>query len=48
MSGPDAEPAVGNALPLARIPLGMAVHNIELEPGRGGQMVRTRRAWSRS
>lgn len=41
MSGPDAEPAVGNALPLNKIPLGMAVHNIELIAGRGGQMVRS-------
>jgi large subunit ribosomal protein L2 len=40
LSGSEAEPAVGNALPLERIPLGMAVHNIELVPGRGGQMVR--------
>ena len=41
MSGPDAEPSVGNALPLGKIPLGMAVHNIELVAGRGGQMVRS-------
>ena len=41
MSGPDAEPAPGNALPLARIPLGTAVHNIELEPGRGGKIARS-------
>jgi large subunit ribosomal protein L2 len=41
MSGPDAEPSLGNALPLSKIPLGMAVHNIELVPGRGGQMVRS-------
>jgi large subunit ribosomal protein L2 len=40
MSGPDAEPAVGNALPLSRIPPGVPVHNIELVPGRGGQLVR--------
>jgi large subunit ribosomal protein L2 len=39
-SGPDAEIRVGSALPLARIPLGMMVHNIELYPGRGGQLVR--------
>jgi large subunit ribosomal protein L2 len=40
-AGPDVEPAVGNALPLAVIPLGLPVHNIELYPGRGAQMVRT-------
>lgn len=40
MSGEEAEIRVGNALPLARIPLGMLVHNIELYPGRGGQMGR--------
>lgn len=41
MSGPDAEPAVGNALPLYKIPVGMAIHNIELVAGRGGQLVRS-------
>jgi large subunit ribosomal protein L2 len=41
MSGEDAEIRVGNALPLERIPLGTLVHNIELYPGRGGQMVRS-------
>lgn len=41
MSGPDAEPSVGNALPLSKIPLGMAVHNIELIAGKGGQLVRS-------
>ncbi|MEA3459917.1 MAG: 50S ribosomal protein L2, partial [Chloroflexota bacterium] len=41
VSGPEAEVRVGNALPLARIPLGTPVHNIELEPGRGGQLVRS-------
>src|SRR5438270_7356218 len=41
MSGPDVEPKLGNCLPLSRIPLGMAVHNIELTPGRGGQMARS-------
>lgn len=40
MSGPDAEVKIGNALPLARIPLGSEIHNIELKPGRGGQMAR--------
>jgi large subunit ribosomal protein L2 len=41
MSGPAAEPEVGNALPLAKIPFGMPVHNIELVPGAGAQMVRS-------
>lgn len=40
-SGQDAEPRLGNCLPLARIPSGMEVHNIELKPGAGGQMVRS-------
>ncbi len=40
MAGPQAEPKVGNALPLANIPLSLPVHNIELVPGKGGQMVR--------
>ena len=40
-SGPDAEPSVGNALPLGKIPVGMALHNIELVPGKGGQLVRS-------
>lgn len=41
MSGPDAELRVGNALPLQNIPLGMQVHNIELNPGQGAKMVRS-------
>ncbi len=41
MSGPDAPPAVGNCLPLRNIPLGMAIHNIELQPGRGGVLCRS-------
>ncbi len=41
MSGPDAEIRPGNALPLVNIPLGTLVHNIELQPGRGGQLVRS-------
>ena len=40
-SGPDAEPSLGNALPLSKIPVGMAIHNIELVAGRGGQLVRS-------
>jgi large subunit ribosomal protein L2 len=40
MSGPDAEIRVGNSLPIRDIPVGSLVHNIELEPGRGGQLAR--------
>ena len=40
-SGPDSQINVGNALPIANIPLGTIVHNIELKIGGGGQMVRT-------
>lgn len=39
-SGPDADIRVGNALPLRNIPTGTMIHNIELKPGRGGQLVR--------
>ena len=41
MSGPDAEMRVGNALPIGRIPVGAMVHNIELQPGKGAQIVRS-------
>jgi len=40
-AGPDADIRVGNALPLKNIPTGTTIHNIELEKGRGGQMVRS-------
>ncbi|MEQ9549745.1 50S ribosomal protein L2 [Coleofasciculus sp. G2-EDA-02] len=40
ISGPDAPIEVGNALPLSNIPLGTSVHNVELVPGKGGQIVR--------
>jgi len=40
-SGDNAHPQVGNALPLSKIPLGTAVHNIELIPGHGGQIARS-------
>ncbi|MGX7092129.1 50S ribosomal protein L2 [Hutsoniella sourekii] len=40
-SGPQADIKVGNALPLANIPVGTVVHNIELKPGKGGQLVRS-------
>lgn len=41
VSGEKVEPRLGNCMPLYSIPVGMEVHNIELTPGRGGQMVRT-------
>ena len=41
MSGPDAEIRPGNALPLARIPLGTVVHAVEMKPGKGAQLVRS-------
>lgn len=39
-AGPDVEVRTGNSLPISNIPLGTMIHNIELKPGRGGQMVR--------
>ena len=41
MSGPEADILVGNALPLKNIPAGTTVHNVELRPGKGAQMVRS-------
>ena len=41
VSGPDASPDLGNALPLSNIPLGTAVHSIEMKPGKGAQMARS-------
>ncbi len=41
MNGPSAEIAVGNCLPLDNIPVGTQVHNIEMHPGKGGQLVRS-------
>ena len=41
MNGPEAEIRIGNCLPLSEIPVGTLVHNIELYPGKGGQMVRS-------
>ena len=41
MNGPEAEVRVGNCLPLSEIPVGTQVHNIELYPGKGGQLVRS-------
>ena len=44
VSGPEADIKVGNALPLANIPVGTLIHNIELKPGKGGELVRC--CWS--
>ena len=41
VSGADADIKIGNTLPLANIPVGTVIHNIELKPGKGGQMVRS-------
>jgi len=41
MSGPDAEPKIGNCKRLRDIPVGLTVHNVELEPGRGGKIGRS-------
>ncbi|HEY2883403.1 MAG TPA: 50S ribosomal protein L2 [Pirellulales bacterium] len=41
MNGPDAPPSVGNCLPMRSIPLGMQIHNIELQPGRGARLCRS-------
>ena len=41
MSGKDAEVKVGNCLPLEQIPVGAVIHNIELQPGKGGQLARS-------
>jgi large subunit ribosomal protein L2 len=41
VSGPTAPPEVGNSLPLRAVPVGLPIHNIEMVPGRGAQMVRT-------
>lgn len=40
-SGVDAPPEIGNALPLKNIPIGITIHNVEMIPGKGGQMVRS-------
>jgi large subunit ribosomal protein L2 len=40
-SGETAEPRVGNCLPLRRVPLGMSIHCVEMQPGRGGQICRS-------
>ncbi len=41
VSGPNSDIKIGNALPLSAIPMGTMVHNIELKPGKGGQLVRS-------
>ena len=41
ISGPEADIKVGNALPLENIPMGSTIHNIEMKPGKGGQLVRS-------
>ena len=41
VSGADADIKIGNALPVANIPVGTIIHNIEMKPGKGGQMVRS-------
>lgn len=41
MSGEGAEPRIGNCLPMGKIPLGLTVHNVEMQPGRGGQICRS-------
>ena len=40
-SGPDAPPEIGNCMPLANIPTGLEIHNIEMNPGQGGKLVRS-------
>jgi large subunit ribosomal protein L2 len=47
MSGEKVEPREGNCMPLASIPVGMEVHNVEMRPGQGGKMVRTAGASAR-
>lgn len=41
VSGPDAEFNDGNALPLSKIPVGLFIHNVEMKPGKGGQLARS-------
>ncbi|XHB96102.1 50S ribosomal protein L2 [Lactococcus garvieae] len=41
VSGPESDIKVGNALPLANIPVGTLIHNIEMKPGKGGQLIRS-------
>lgn len=46
VSGPEVAPEMGNALPLSVIPVGTIVHNIEITPGRGGQLARSAGAYA--
>jgi large subunit ribosomal protein L2 len=41
MNGPNAEPEMGNCLPLANIPTGLEIHNVEMNPGQGGKLIRS-------
>jgi large subunit ribosomal protein L2 len=41
ISGDDVEPRVGNCMPLRKVPLGMEIHNVEMQPGKGGQLCRS-------
>jgi large subunit ribosomal protein L2 len=41
ISGEEVEPRVGNCMPLRKIPLGLSIHNLEMQPGRGGQICRS-------
>jgi large subunit ribosomal protein L2 len=41
MNGPDAEPELGNCLPLTNIPTGLEIHNVEMNPGQGGKLIRS-------
>jgi large subunit ribosomal protein L2 len=41
MSGPNSEPKLGNCLPLSKIPTGLTIHNIEMQPGGGGKLCRS-------
>ena len=41
MNGPEAEVKLGNTLPMSKIPVGASIHNIEMKPGKGGQLVRS-------
>src|SRR3954467_1333420 len=47
ISGPDAPPEIGNAMPLSNVPGGLEIHNIEMNPGQGGKLVRTAGAVAR-
>src|SRR5277367_6613687 len=41
VSGPDSPPELGNAIPLANIPTGLEIHNVEMNPGQGGKLIRS-------